>query len=110
MFPVAGDTDVVNAAHSSMFPAVEASKVAHHPTLPHDPVAAGNVIANAFVISPDADVFHVDPVVATLAYALPVTSVPPPASDGAAVNSATHTDGMVNAVFPMMWLLMRSSR
>jgi hypothetical protein len=94
--------DVVSAPHLSMFPVVEASNSPKCVMVPHDAVAVGNVTAAALLDDPADAAFHVAPVVATRAYAPPETSVPPPASVGAAVYRPTYTVGMVYAVFPSM--------
>ena len=82
--------DVVNGAHASMLPPVDASKMAAQPIAPQlPPLAAANSIAAelvAVVAVPDTVIVPV-----TLrAYALPLTSVPPPVSLGADVNNPTY--------------------
>lgn len=80
---------VVNAAQNNRFPVVAASNTPKCVTVPHDPVAVTNVIAFALLIDPADDVFQSEPAVLLRAYDPPLTSVPPPLSDGAAVYSAT---------------------
>jgi len=76
-------------------PAVVASKIAKCVTVPHDADAVGNVIAAALSVSPvvaDAPVqLASSGATLTRAYAPPVTSVPPPASDGAAETTPRPT-------------------
>ena len=97
---------VVNAAQPSMLPAVDASKIATCVIVPQlPPEAAGNSIAALLVqlvgLVPETLIVPV----AVRTYALPDTSVPPPASLGAAVNSPTYqavgrvTESVVNKYF-----------
>jgi hypothetical protein len=82
---------VVSAAQPSILPLVIASKMATCVTVPQlPPAAAANSMAALLVqlvgLVPDTVIVPV-----TLrAYALPVTSVPPPVSLGAAVNKPTY--------------------
>lgn len=83
--------DVVNAAHASILPPVDASKIAAQPIVPQfPPDAAGNSMAAAFVAFVGDVPETVIVPVAVRAYPLPLTSVPPPVSLGAAVKRPTY--------------------
>ena len=94
--------DAVSAPHTSRLPDVLASKMPKCVATPQLAVGDGNVIAPLFevappvpalgfvvVVAPPVDAqFVVDGARAARAYEPPDTSVPPPESLGAAVNSA----------------------
>ena len=67
-------------------PDVEASLIPIHPTVPHEPVAVGNVTSAELV---EAPLEGAPNVTAVLAYEPPVTSVPEASSLGFEVHNDT---------------------
>lgn len=87
MSPVEIVLDVARSDQANKLPLVEASKTPTATIVPHEPVAASNSTAAEFVAN--VDVPDTLKLTAFRAYPLPVSSVPPPASDGAVVYKAT---------------------
>src|SRR4029453_7626612 len=114
---------VVSGFQISRLPPVAASNRPMCVTVPQLAVGSGNVMAVLLEVCPPLPLLGLPlpPCVArklasptpaeTRAYPAAATSVPPPASDGAAVNKATNRpDGFANVPVRKMWSMSLFSR